>query len=333
MTSDPRPHAGEFETIARLFRPLAEGAPEARGLMDDVAVIPARLGLDLVVTADTLIEGVHFRPEDPLDLVARKLLRVNLSDLAAKGAEPYGYLLAVSWSERCGWPEREAFARGLAEDQAHYGLKLFGGDTTRTPGPLTLSVTAFGLTPHGHTVGRRGARPGDLVLVTGTIGDGYLGLKALQGDLSELEPPRVEALAAHYHLPEPRTGLIRLVRDHATASADVSDGLVADLGHIAEASGVAITLDLDHVPLSRAAHAWLTHRVDEALSRVDLATGGDDYEIVFTAPPHHLDALRRGAAAAGTHVTVIGRVDAGEGVQTLFAGRGVETGAGGWRHD
>ena len=125
----------EFESISRLFKPLAADAPEARGLMDDVAVITPRSGHDLVVTKDALVEGVHFLPDDPLDLVAKKLLRVNLSDLAAKGAEPFGYLLSTSWSPRCGWAEREAFAAGLKEDQAHYGVKLFGGDTTSTPGP------------------------------------------------------------------------------------------------------------------------------------------------------------------------------------------------------
>ncbi len=333
MTSEPRSRPGEFETIERLLRPLAEGAPEARGLADDVAVLPSRPGFDLVVTKDALVEGVHFRSEDPLGLVARKALRVNLSDLAAKGAEPYGYLLAVSWSDRCGWPEREAFARGLAEDQAHYAIKLFGGDTTRTPGPLSLSITAFGWIPHGRAVARRGAQVGDLVLVSGTIGDGWLGLRALFGELGALEPARVEALARRYLLPEPRTGLARLVRDHASASADVSDGLIADLGHIAKASGVGMELDLQRLPVSRAAKAWLEHRADEPAARASLASGGDDYEIVLTAAPRHLDALRHGAEAAGAPLTVVGRVVDGQGTRVLFEGQPIEAGAGGWRHD
>jgi thiamine-monophosphate kinase len=254
VTSEPRTRPGEFETIARLLRPLAEGAPEARGLKDDVAVVPGRPGFDLVLTKDALVEGVHFLPEDPLDLVAKKLLRVNLSDLAAKGAEPYGYLLSTSWSERCGWEEREAFARGLSEDQARYGIRLFGGDTTNTPGPLTLSLTALGWVPHGRAVARRGAQPGDLVFVTGTIGDGHLGLRALKAELPDLELERIEALARRYWLPEPRFPFGRLLREYASASVDVSDGLVADLGHIAEASGVGIELKLEKTPLSRAAN-------------------------------------------------------------------------------
>lgn len=333
MTSEPRARPGEFETIARLLRPLAEGAPEARGLMDDVAVVPSRAGFDLVLTKDALVEGVHFLPEDPLDLVARKLLRVNLSDLAAKGAEPYGYLLSTSWSARCGWAEREAFARGLAEDQARYGVKLFGGDTTGTPGPLSLSLTALGWAPHGRALSRRGAEPGDLVLVTGSIGDGHLGLRALRGELSELEPERVEALARRYRLPEPRTAFARLLREHASASLDVSDGLVADLGHLAEASGVAIELELEKVPLSRAARAWLDHRADPAAAFAELACGGDDYEIAFTARPHHLAALRASTEVHGVGLTVVGRVEAGQGVRVRYQGETVATGAGGWRHD
>jgi thiamine-monophosphate kinase len=324
---------GEFETLARLLRPLAEGAPEARDLRDDVAVIPQRPGFDLVVTQDALVEGVHFRSEDPLDLVARKLLRVNLSDLAAKGAEAYGYLLSVCWSDRCGWPEREAFARGLARDQAQYGLKLFGGDTTRTPGPLTLSVTALGWTPQGRTVARSGARVGDVVLVTGTIGDAHLGLRSLRGELTGLAPAEAEALAARYLLPEPRTVLAALARDQASASADVSDGLVADLGHIAEASGVGMELHLEGLPLSPAGRAWFAESADPGQALVELATGGDDYEIVFTAPPHRLDALRQGAAAVGVSLAEVGRVIAGKGVWALFAGRALNVGAGGWRHD
>jgi thiamine-monophosphate kinase len=321
----------EFDTIARLFRPLAAGAHEARGLIDDVAVLPSRPGHDLVVTKDAMVEGVHFLPEDPLDLVARKLLRVNLSDLAAKGAEPYGYLLAVNWSQRCHWLEREAFARGLAEDQAHYGVQLFGGDTNTTPGPLTCSITAFGWIPHGRTVARSGARAGDMVLVTGTIGDGYLGLAAARGTLGDLEEARVEALKRRYQLPSPRVGLSKLVRDHASASADVSDGLIADLGHIAAASGLRAELNLEALPVSRAARAWLSHRVDPAYGLAELAGGGDDYEIVCTARGDRAEAMIRAAQDHGDF-TAVGRMVQGEGVSVTYQGEAVKIAKAGWRH-
>lgn len=333
MTSGPEARPGEFETIARLFRPLAEGAPEARGLLDDVAVAPFRPGCDLVITQDALVEGVHFLADDPLDTVARKLLRVNLSDLAAKGAEPYGYLLSAAWSPRCGWAEREAFARGLAQDQARYGIALFGGDTVSTPGPLTLSLTALGLAPHGRVLSRKGARPGDAVVATGTIGDGHLGLRALRGELEGLAPEHLEALAGRYRLPEPRTGLATLVREHATASADISDGLVADLGHIAEASGVRLVLDLERTPRSAAAQAWLDRRDDAGAALAELACGGDDYEVAFTVKPERLEALQRAAAGSGERLTVVGHVAEGRGVEARFQGAAVATGRGGWRHD
>lgn len=331
MTSAAEP-TDEFDTIARLFRPLAQGAPEARGLLDDVAVIPSRPGHDLVVTKDAMVEGVHFLPDDPLDLVARKLLRVNLSDLAAKGADPCGYLLSISWSKRCDGLAREAFAAGLQEDQAHYGIKLFGGDTTSTPGPLTASITAFGWTPTGRTVARAGAKPGDVLMVSGAIGDGWLGLQAARGELAHLEEARIEALARRYRLPEPRTNLARLVRDHANASADVSDGLIADAGHLAEASKVGIEVALEHLPLSRAAKAWLEHRVDPVASLRDLATGGDDYEIVCAVRPDRAEALAKGAERAGVPFAAVGRVVAGEGVQVTFEGQPVEVRHAGWRH-
>src|SRR5690606_1018562 len=171
--------AGEFETIRRLLTPLAH--PEwARGLVDDVAVLPTRAGHDLVLTKDAIVEGVHFLPADPLDTVARKLLRVNLSDLAAKGAEPFGYLLACCWSERCGWPERMTFVDGLRADQKAFGVALLGGDTVVTPGPASFSMTLLGWTPKGRTVGRAGGRRGHGALLTGSIGAGWLGLQAAQ---------------------------------------------------------------------------------------------------------------------------------------------------------
>lgn len=322
--------AGEFETIDRLFAPLAH--PEwGRGLKDDVAVVPSRAGHDLVLTKDAIVEGVHFLPTDPLDTVARKLLRVNLSDLAAKGAEPFGYLLACHWSPRCGWPERMSFADGLRADQKTFGVALLGGDTVVTPGPASFSLTLLGWTPKGRTVGRAGARPGDGVFVTGAIGDGWLGLEAVQGRLS-LDPERLAALADHYRTPEPRTGFAGVIRDLATASIDVSDGLIADLGHLADAGRVGVEIDLEVVPLSAAGHAWFEGRVDEQAALEKLVTGGDDYEIAFTAGPRDEAALRREAERRHLRLTRIGHVVAGHGVTARFGGRPVAFDHAGFAH-
>lgn len=323
--------AGEFETIQRLLKPLAH--PEwARGLADDVAVLPSRPGHDLILTKDAIIEGVHFLPDDPLDTVAQKLLRVNLSDLAAKGAEPFGYLLACHWSERCGWPEREAFVAGLRRDQAIFDISLLGGDTVKTPGPASFSATLMGWVPSSSTVSRGGARPGDLVFVTGTIGDGWLGLQAAQGTLS-LEPERMDALEAAYRTPMPRLEFAPVVRGLATASADVSDGLLADAGHIAEASGVCVELDLEVLPLSAAAQAWLESRVDPQGALELLATGGDDYEIVLTVPAGAENALRREAERRHLRLTRIGRVTEGKGVTVRHLGQEIVPTRTGWTHD
>ena len=315
----------EFDFIARLMKPLTGGAPEALGLLDDAAVIPARPGFDLIVTSDMIVEGMHFLPSDPLDLVARKLLRVNLSDLAAKAAEPYGWFLAVSWPARCGWHDREAFARGLAQDQAAFGLNLLGGDTTSTSGPLTASATLLGWVPSGGARLRGAARPDDLILVSGAIGDGWLGLKAALGALSA-----PEALQ-RYRLPEPRLGL-RSALLAAHACADVSDGLLADAGRIAVASGLAAEIDLERVPLSDDGRRHVQGSPDRRDALIALATGGDDYELVLTAAPERAEHVIAASAAAGVRMTVIGRMSDGQGVRALYQGREAPLDRLGYRH-
>ncbi len=310
----------EFQDIARRFRPLTFGAPEALDLMDDAAVIPSRPGFDLVVTKDALVEGVHFLAGERPDRVARKLLRTNLSDLAAKGAEPYGCFLAVSWPQHYGSDARDQFAKALGEDLSHFGLALFGGDTTSTPGPLTLSLTAMGWVPQGQMVRRKGARIGDDLVVTGTIGDGYLGLLAAQGRLPMLNAPQNLALEDRYHHPLPRLGLGQALRTHATACADVSDGLAADAGHIAAASTVGLRIDLEAVPLSEAASAWLALQDDPVAAHLALVTGGDDYELVCTVSPEQREAFTSNAAALGIAVTRIGTVVSEPGVSLTWRG-------------
>ena len=329
---DPSEGVDEFEAIARLLRPLAEGAPEALGLLDDAAVITPRPGCDLVVSKDAMVAGVHFLVGDPLDFVARKLLRANLSDLAAKAAEPYAYLLAAAWPDGLGWADRERFAAGLKQDQDAFGLKLVGGDTVSTPGPLTLCCTILGWTAQGAMVRRAGARPGDRLLVSGTIGDGWLGLQAARGALAG--PPAASAawLAGRYRLPEPRLELAAALQAHASAAADVSDGMVADAGHIGEASGVGLAIALERLPVSEPAQAWLALQPDPAAALAALATGGDDYEVVCTAGPESAAELIAEAESAGVAMTEIGEVTAGQGVRIAFRGVPVEPARTGWRH-
>ncbi|MBI5942125.1 MAG: thiamine-phosphate kinase [Caulobacterales bacterium] len=308
---------GEFDWIARLLRPLTRGAPEALDLLDDAAVIPSRPGFDLVVTKDALVAGVHFLPDDPLDLTARKLLRVNLSDLAAKGAEPYGYILTTAWPAGTTWVDREQFVRGLAEDGETYGLTLLGGDTVSTPGPFCLTATMLGWVPQGRAVLRGGARPGDLLAVSGPIGDGWLGLKAARG---EIDSP---TLADRYRLPRPRIDLIEPLRTRARAAADVSDGLLADAGHLATASGCGVEISLERMPVSGPGATWLGQQPDVVAALVAMATGGDDYEIVCALPADQ-------PVPAG--FTIVGVFVAGRGVEVAFKGAEVPVERLGWTH-
>ena len=306
--------------IARHFAPLAgEGA---LGLTDDAAVFAPPPGRELVVTADAMVGGVHFLPDDPAGAIAQKLLRVNLSDIASMGAEPLGYLLTLSAPR--GTPDAwfGAFAAGLALDQAGFGVRLFGGDTTSTPGPLSLSVTMFGHVAPGAAWRRNGARPGDDLWVTGTIGNGVLGLWALQGKIADPDG----SLAAHYRLPAPRLGL--KLQGVVTAAMDISDGLLQDAGHMARASGVAIQIELSRVPLSPAGRAI---RPDFVASGI---AGGDDYELLLAAPAANEARLRTAAHDAGVTVTKIGRCLDGEATVACIDGDGtsVAAGGGGWSH-
>ena len=325
---DPLAHPDEFETIARLLRPLTNGHPAALDLLDDAAVLPARPGYDLVISKDAMVAGVHFLDNEPLDIVARRLLRTNLSDLAAKAAEPFGYFLAIAWPRDCGWPERQAFAAGLAEDGKTFGLSLLGGDTVSTPGPLTVSATILGWVPAGRMVRRGGAKPGDRLLVSGTIGDGFLGLKAARG---ELDDPG-GYLATRYRLPEPRLQLREALLAHATAAADVSDGLLADGGHIATASGCGVSVTPGSLPLSSAAQAWVAAQPNRIEGLLTLAAGGDDYEVVCAVRAADVAALTAMAAAQGVTLSDIGMFTKEPGLQGLFEGQSLELGKTGFVH-
>ena len=319
---------GEFERIARFFAPLA--GPGALGLLDDVALIDGPPGRQLVLTADAIVAGIDYLPDDPPALIARKLLRVNLSDLAAKGATPLGYVLTTVLPAECDENWLAGFSAGLAADQAEFAFVLLGGDSSRTPGPTTLSVTAIGTIAAGQAVLRRGAQPGDLLYVSGTIGDAALGLRVLRGDLAGLGDGERTFLADRYHLPRPRLALGQQLVGVAHAMVDVSDGLVGDLGHICAVSGVAAVLEAGLVPLSPAARAALSR--DEALLSLVLA-GGDDYELVFAAPPTAAPAIAALARSLALPITRIGRIGAGRSVQVVDeTGRTIELAATGYRH-
>lgn len=319
---------GEFELIAQLFAPLAKDARGAFGLTDDAAILTPPAGHELVTTVDALVEGVHFLGTDPPDLIAKKSVRVNLSDLAAKGAEPAGYLLALILPETKDMAKDmkwlRAFAHGLEEDQKTFGIPLLGGDTASTPGPLMISITAFGWVPNGEMIRREGARAGDFVFVSSTIGDAGGGLACLKEEKENAD------LIRRYRLPEPRLALGRELRGLASACLDVSDGLIADLGHIAGVSKVRIAVDADAVPRSKALRA-LWGESEEALVRA--VTAGDDYELAFTAPSSKRDAVHKAAARAGVAVSEIGRVEAGEGIVLRNrAGQEIPVARRGWTH-
>jgi thiamine-monophosphate kinase len=310
----------EFALIARHFRPLA--GPGALDLQDDAAVLTPPPGRELVLTCDAMVEGVHFLPDDPPDLIGRKLLRVNLSDLAAKGATPLGYLMTVSTPRSIADAWFAGFAAGLAQDQREYGITLLGGDTTSTPGPISLSLTAIGHVAPGQAVHRSGATPGDGVWVTGTIGDGALGLEVARGRLAD----PTGYLLSRYRLPQPRLGLA--IAGIASAGMDVSDGLVQDLGHICRASGVAAEIDARLLPLSDAVRAagpeWLA----------TCLTGGDDYELLLGVPPDREAALLRSSCGVGLVVTRIGDFRPG-GPEVMVRGtdgKPMSFASGGWSH-
>ena len=304
--------SAESRLIARYFKPLAKH-PGAFGLVDDAAAIAPPAGHDLVLKTDGLIGGVHFFPDDPADGVARKALRVNLSDLAAKGAAPLGFLLAIALPKDVSIDWLAEFARGLGDDADAYRCPLLGGDTDATPGPISISITAFGTLPHGTMVRRSTATAGDRVFVTGTIGDAALGLKVRQdaglADAWKLDDAMRDHLVSRYRLPQPRMAAAELVRTNAAAAMDVSDGLAGDLGKLCGASGISAEIDVTRVPLSPAAAKALA--ADPALIE-PILTGGEDYEILGAMAPDCIDEFRAAAARHGVAVTDIGRMVEGD---------------------
>jgi thiamine-monophosphate kinase len=321
VTADDLPP--EFSLIARHFRPLV--GPGALDLSDDAALLDPPVGKQLVLAADAIVAGVHFLPDDPPETISRKLLRTNLSDLAAMGAAPLGYLMTCAFPAGTEDSWIAAFVAGLAADQTEFGLHVLGGDTVSTPGPASFSLTILGTVLPGQALRRQGARPGDEIWVSGTIGDGALGLLALTGKL----PPDAY-LAERYRLPRPRLALGQALAGVARAAMDVSDGLVQDLGHLARAAGCGAAIEAALVPLSDPARAALV--ADPALLPRILG-GGDDYELLFAAAPGEADRVLAAGRATQTPVSRIGRFMDGTGVLVLdAAGAPIPLPRRGWSH-
>jgi thiamine-monophosphate kinase len=308
--------SGEDDLIARYFVPLASD-PGAFGLVDDAAILKGSSD-DLVVTTDAIVEGVHFLPDDPPDTIARKALRVNLSDLAAKGAAPAGFVLTLALREaNDSW--LAPFAQGLGEDAKHFACPLLGGDTVSTPGPLTISVTALGRVPVGRMVRRSGAKAGEAVVVTGTIGDATLGLALLRHGSPAGSPAAQKALIARYRVPQPRVGIAAVVRDYASAAMDVSDGLAGDLAKLCKASAVSAEIKLEQVPLWPGARVGLAAKLTTIEA---LICGGDDYEALCTVPESRLSAFVSAAKAQGVEATAIGMIREGTAPPRFVAAGG-----------
>jgi thiamine-monophosphate kinase len=324
----------EFDLIARYFAPLARDMPGAMGLLDDAAVLRPAEGCELVVSADAIVAGVHFLETSTPFEIAQRALRVNLSDIAAKGAIPLGYTLTVQLPETINEAWLADFAAGLSSDQQEFGFGLLGGDTTRTPGPLTLSINIFGQSVVNKVIKRSGALSDDDVYVTGTIGDAFLGLALEKGDVSARVDEDRAALIDRFRLPQPRVALGAKLVGHAGASADVSDGLIADLGHICRASELHAEIRLDDVPLSEAARRLVT---DNQPLHLSLLSGGDDYEIVFTAPQAARADLNSLSGEVGVPITRIGHMavrETGTRPVAVIDGSGdqLEAGNDGYRH-
>lgn len=309
--------ASETELIDVYLAPLAAGSPGAFGLKDDAALIKTEPGFDLVVSTDPVIAGVHFFGDDAPGDVAWKALAVNVSDLAAKGAEPIAYTMALAFPEA---PRRDwmaAFCAGLLEAQTSFGCKLIGGDTDRTPGPLSIGITAFGKVPHGQIVKRNSAQIGDHVFVTGTVGDSALGLLLRRPTppawREQLGEDHSRYLLARYLRPLPRLALGPVLRHCASAALDVSDGLLKDAGRLA--AGAALKIDSQTIPLSPAATAAINRQPELFES---LVTGGDDFEILCAVNPSKCDVFKQQASQARVPITEIGVLTRGSGVTLVL---------------
>ena len=306
----------EFKFIERFLQPLA--GPEGLRLLDDTALYKPETGYELVVTTDTLVEGVHFPTGQFNACLAQKLLRVNISDLTAKGASPLGYTLNLSLPSDIGENQVADFHMGLGADQAFYGLTLWGGDTTRTSGPSVLSATLFGQVSEGKMITRGGTKARDLIYLTGTIGDSALGLKYVLNQIdTSFSESDSEYLEKSYFLPLPPADLVGIIRKYASGALDISDGLIADAGHLAKVSNVKIFLEADKIPLSDVVRNWLSHQTGRASALKMLLTGGDDCQVLMSVREYNAIVFEKAANSHPVRVTHIGYAQSGEGVECI----------------
>lgn len=318
----------EFDLIATYFRSLTQGRPEAAGLEDDAAVFRIPAGHELVVTSDTLNAGTHFPHGEAPALIAHKALRANLSDLAAMGATPYAYQLCIAFPQKPDENWAQDFTAALLADQDEFGLFCSGGDTSVTQGPLSISITAFGLTPEGKAVRRCGARPNDAIVLTGPVGDAFLGLQMVKGALDDAGS---ESFLAAYRKPVPRTALAGLLQAHAHAAIDISDGLAADLAHLCHASNLSAHVRLNEIRFSEAAEKLIKRK---KVAPMNLITGGDDYELLLAIAPENEKIVLEALSAIGLRPQSIGRFTQGaaEAVFLDDQGMAIPFGQGGYRH-
>lgn len=307
----------EFELIETYLAPLA--GPEGLRLKDDAALFTPNPDHDLVITTDTFVEGVHFPNGQYGANVAERLLRTNLSDLAAKGGIPRGYLLAFTLPKSKMEQWLPAFAKGLETTQREFGGRLWGGDTTASDGAAVFSITLVGDVPQGQFIQRKGATLGDDIWVSGVLGDSMLGCR--MATLQPIDPvPNGQdmfAFESAYWRPEPAQAYRPILLDWATASADISDGLLADAGHIAKASEICLTLNFDALPISNGAQVWADAQPDSIQARKDLISFGDDYGVVFTANPKNRQQIFDTAREQKLSLSLVGSVLPGSGCVCL----------------
>lgn len=303
----------EFSRITQYFAPLTQ-LPGAFNLLDDAAVLKIPPGQELIVTNDSVVAGVHYRGDELGARVAQKLARRNLSDLAAMGADPLAYNLSFAVPQETREEWIESFTRGLMQDQKEFKWSLIGGDSLALPRSSVLGMTAFGLVPEGKAILRSGAQIDDDIYCSGTIGDGFLGLRVSRGEFSEITSSARDFLIERYELPQPRLKLGQGLRNIATAAVDISDGLVADLAHICRASKVGAIVESKLIPLSLPATEILSQK-SSLFSGI--LSGGDDYELIFTAPPSMRDQIKYLAKNIDLSLTRIGRIAAGAAVRIL----------------
>ena len=311
--SDKDDGAGEFELIETWFAPLSTSYDGAFGLTDDAAVLDVADARNIVVTTDMLVSGVHFLDDTPAASIAAKALRSNLSDLAAMAAEPFAYTLSLALPQHPGDDWLDGFSQALGVEQQMFSIALIGGDTVSTSGPLSMCITAFGRVEPGRELRRSGAKPGDLVFVSGDIGASAMGLRVLRGEVEGLSEAEAEILVQRHYRPQPRIDLARGLGGLAHSAIDISDGLVQDLGHICRHSGLGARIEIKRIPI--------TDTVMKASggNMVDVLGGGEDYELLFTAPAANRIVVEEAANKANVDVTVIGEMHESEGIKLIDA--------------